>query len=102
MLLLLLTLATALAVVANDGDTTTTHTSTTTICPPPLHKLSTMSWNLAAINNNPFEYHLGGTTPSHNLLMSEVANFLTKKNKNDPYLSDLFPPYMVEDLLSRM
>ena len=106
----LLTLAVTLAVIANAADTTTT-------CPPPLNKLSTMSWNLAAINNNPFEYHMGdgtGTTTtttttttsqvstSHNQLMSEVANFLTKKNNNDPYLSDLFPPYMVEDLLRRM
>ena len=40
--------------------------------------VSVVSWNMAAINNNPFEYHIGGTSPQHQQFISKISALIIK------------------------
>ena len=64
-------------------------------------KLSTLSWNLAAINQNPFEYHIGQASNNHTLLMEKVARFVQVMPHDLP-LSDIFSPTMFQELIHKM
>ena len=58
-------------------------------------KVST--WNIAAVNNNPFEYWISGTE-SYNKLMNDVAEFVTSPGDRDVKLSTVFTPEMWSEL----
>ena len=45
----------------------------------PPEKLSAITWNMAAINNNPFEYWITHDDRAYNQLMEDVSTFI-----NDP------------------
>ena len=79
--------------------------TTAPTCHPPTSPptLSAVSWNMAAINNNPFEYHMGQTTEDYDRFMVDVATFVTATpTHQDLVLSDLLSPGMVAQLMTEM
>jgi hypothetical protein len=44
---------------------------------------SVASWNIAAVNNNPFEYWVTHDSPSYNALMQGVQAFLDAPGDDD-------------------
>ncbi|GMH89924.1 hypothetical protein TrVE_jg6430 [Triparma verrucosa] len=66
-------------------------------------KLKIASWNIAAINNNPFEYWL--TLPSHpeyNQIMIDVENFILNPGDKDVKVSEVFTEKMFTELETKM
>eukprot|EP00457_Paulinella_chromatophora_P000907 gb/GEZN01000908.1/.p1 GENE.gb/GEZN01000908.1/~~gb/GEZN01000908.1/.p1 ORF type:complete len:970 (-),score=146.71 gb/GEZN01000908.1/:610-3483(-) len=49
-----------------------------------------LSWNLAAINNNPFEYHSSGKDPKYDALMAAVEDFMLNPGERDIPVSQVF------------
>jgi len=95
MTLLLLTLATTTLALFT--------AATAAATPPQDTTLSLLSWNLAAINNNPFEYHVGNTTKEHDQLMFRVAKIIrTPPPHINLPLSDLISPAMLHQLFTHM
>ena len=66
-------------------------------------RLSVTTWNIAAINNNPFEYWI--TTkenPAYEKLMIDIENFLEKPGANDVPVSKVFTEDMFASLETKM
>jgi len=66
-------------------------------------RLSIATWNIAAINNNPFEYWI--TTkenPAYEKLMIDIENFLEKPGSNDVPVSKVFTEDMFAALETKM
>lgn len=68
--------------------------------PKKIMKLAT--WNMAAINNNPFEYWITHEDPIYNKLMSDVSIFINKPEANDVTVSEVFSQTMFDDLVMSM
>ena len=49
-----------------------------------------LTWNMAAINNNPFEYWITAEDPSYNRLMKDVSNFIQSPGSSDVAVSSVF------------
>eukprot|EP00908_Phaeocystis_cordata_P013130 Transcript_24161.p1 GENE.Transcript_24161~~Transcript_24161.p1 ORF type:complete len:449 (-),score=191.87 Transcript_24161:963-2204(-) len=64
--------------------------------------LSTLSWNLAAVNNNPFEYFLTHPDPQYAKLMEGVERFIEAPGDKDVPVSAVFTKDMYDDLMARM
>ena len=65
-------------------------------------KLSIATWNIAAINNNPFEYWITyKENPKYEELMSKVEQFLENPGSNDVAVSDVFTETMFTKLETR-
>jgi len=60
--------------------------------------LSTISWNIAAINNNPFEYWLTHPDPAYAKLMEDVENFVEAPGDTDVPVGEVFTPAMFDEL----
>ena len=63
-------------------------------------RLRCITWNLAAINNNPFEYWITHHDAAYNELMAKAAAYI----KNDPGVpvSTVFTDEMFEELKSNL
>ena len=59
------------------------------------------SWNIAAVNNNPFEYWVTVPDPAYNHLMQAVEEFLCDP-QNDDFISSMFNDAMFEELCREM
>lgn len=46
-------------------------------------ELTVASWNIAAINNNPFEYWITHNDAAYNKLMTDVQNFIDAPGTKD-------------------
>jgi hypothetical protein len=55
------------------------------------------SWNIAAINNNPFEYWVTNPDPSYNTLMKSVQDFI-ENSGSDVVISTVFSDSMFKEL----
>ena len=64
-------------------------------------KLQIASWNVAAINNNPFEYWITYNEP-YEKLMSDVEVFLEAPGDRDVPVSHVFDESMFSQLDGRM
>lgn len=42
-----------------------------------------ITWNIAAVNNNPFEYWVTHDDPAYNKLMSDAQEFIDSPNDGD-------------------
>jgi len=60
--------------------------------------LSTLTWNIAAINNNPFEYWLTHPDPSYAKLMEDVERFVDEPGERDVPVSAVFTQAMFDEL----
>jgi len=66
-------------------------------------RLQIATWNIAAINNNPFEYWITyNESPGYDKLMSDVESFLESPGERDVSVSDVFPDDMFSKLDNRM
>lgn len=66
-------------------------------------RLQISTWNIAAINNNPFEYWITiKDNPDYESLMEGVEKFLEQPGEKDVKVSEVFTQKMFEELDSRM
>jgi hypothetical protein len=66
-------------------------------------RLAVTSWNIAAINNNPFEYWITyRESPEYEKLMVNVEKFLEEPGDNDVAVSKVFTEDMFSKLDKRM
>lgn len=66
-------------------------------------KLSVTTWNIAAINNNPFEYWITyKENPNYEKLMIDIENFLENPGDKDIPVKDVFTEQMFTELDSRL
>jgi len=67
--------------------------------------LEAVTWNMAAINNNPFEYWVtydGAGAAAYEALMDGVSNFIAEPLEKDVLVSTIFTDAMFEQLASKM
>jgi len=65
-------------------------------------RLRVASWNLAAINNNPFEYWVTHDDPAYNELMANVQDFINSPGDKDVPVSEVFDDGKFEELAELM
>jgi len=65
-------------------------------------KLSAITWNMAAINNNPFEYWITHEDKAYNKLMEDVSEFINDPKDKDVAVSEVFTSSMFESLCEAM
>ena len=65
-------------------------------------KLKTATWNIAAVNNNPFEYWVKHEDASYNTLMQGVESFIDQPGERDVPVSQVFTPAMWAELKALM
>jgi len=66
-------------------------------------RLNIATWNIAAINNNPFEYWITmKDNPKYEQLMVDVEHFLDNPGDKDLRVDEVFTPKMYQDLDHRM
>lgn len=64
--------------------------------------LRLMTWNIAAINNNPFEYWITSPDPAYNALMEKVSAFILDPKDADIPVSTVFTQAMFDQLIESM
>jgi hypothetical protein len=64
--------------------------------------LHAITWNIAAINNNPFEYWITNKDGNYNRLMSDVSAFIDNPGDNDILVKEIFTERMFDDLEESM
>jgi len=66
-------------------------------------KLQIASWNIAAINNNPFEYWITyDENANYEKIMSDIESFLEEPGEKDVQVSEVFTNEMFSQLDKRM
>lgn len=66
-------------------------------------KLAVTTWNIAAINNNPFEYWITyKSNPEYEKLMINIENFLEEPGDKDVPVKDVFTEDMFTKLDTRL
>jgi len=65
-------------------------------------RITAVTWNVAAINNNPFEYWITNEDPKYNDLMKSVSEFIENPGVNDIPVEDIFSDKMFEELATKM
>jgi len=61
-----------------------------------------VTWNMAAINNNPFEYWITHEDPIYNKLMKDVSDFINNPGNKDVPVHEVFTQDMFDDLVKSM
>eukprot|EP00038_Savillea_parva_P010642 m.191668 g.191668 ORF g.191668 m.191668 type:complete len:578 (-) comp18421_c0_seq1:153-1886(-) len=64
--------------------------------------LTVASWNIAAINNNPFEYWITHNDAAYNKLMEDVQDFIASPGNKDVPVHTVFSDTMFAELAARM
>ena len=64
--------------------------------------LQVATWNIAAINNNPFEYWITHNDPAYNNMMDAVQEFIENPGSGDVKVSDVFTQDMFDELARNM
>ena len=65
-------------------------------------ELRTVTWNIAAINNNPLEYWTTYDAPAYTQLMVDVENMIDAPGDRDVPLGSIFPQAAVDELMALM
>eukprot|EP00466_Bigelowiella_natans_P017169 jgi/Bigna1/142780/aug1.73_g17488 len=60
------------------------------------------TWNIAAINNNPFEFWITNKDPHYDILMSSVQRFINDPGAMDVEVAEVFTPKMLNELRFEM
>ena len=69
--------------------------------PEAARPMEAVTWNIAAVNNNPFEYWIAGTD-EYNKLMEKVSQYMSEPGSMDVPVAEVFTPAMWEDLKGAM
>ena len=64
--------------------------------------LSVATWNVAAINNNPFEYWITHHDAAYNTLMADVQQFVDEPGDRDVAVKEVFSEAMFKELVKAM
>jgi hypothetical protein len=67
-----------------------------------LDDCSVVTWNIASINNNPFEYWVTHHDPEYNSLMKSVQELIDRPGQRDVQLGQIFSNDMVSELMDDM
>lgn len=65
-------------------------------------RIRTVSWNVAAVNNNPFEYWITHPNPAYQILMEGVEKFILKPGEDDIPIYQLMTDAMVARIMEHM
>ena len=66
-------------------------------------RLRSLTWNIAAINNNPFEYWITSDNPTYNELMQSVSmRIMSPTSKEDATVGSVFTDSMMQQLADLM
>ena len=65
-------------------------------------KIRALTWNIAAVNNNPFEYWITNEDPIYNNLMKKVSDFIQKPGDNDVFIKKIITDDMFTELEQAM
>uniref|UniRef100_A0A7S1WEK8 Endonuclease/exonuclease/phosphatase domain-containing protein n=1 Tax=Alexandrium catenella TaxID=2925 RepID=A0A7S1WEK8_ALECA len=65
-------------------------------------RLRVVSWNVAAVNNNPFEYWITHPNPAYKELMESVEQFIIAPGEEDVRVDQVFTDKMFRRVLSKM
>jgi len=65
-------------------------------------RLRVASWNVAAVNNNPFEYWITHPNPAYRNLMQDVERFILQPGDDDVPVHEVFSDSMFRELMDRM
>jgi len=60
--------------------------------------IKAVTWNIAAVNNNPFEYWITSDDPKYNELMINVSKFIENPLDHDIAIKEVFTNEMFEEL----
>ena len=69
---------------------------------PDKSTLRVATWNIAAVNNNPFEYWITHDDADYNKLMEDVQSFIDQPGERDVPVSQVFTPAMWAELKALM
>jgi len=64
--------------------------------------IKAVTWNIAAVNNNPFEYWITSDDPKYNDLMMSVSKFIENPLHHDITIKEVFTNDMFEELAALM
>lgn len=67
-----------------------------------MNVINVVTWNIAAINNNPFEYWITHHDKDYNALMEAVQHFIDEPGEKDILVADVFSPSMWSELKELM
>lgn len=67
-----------------------------------LTTLRVATWNIAAVNNNPFEYFVTHDDPAYNTLMADVEAFIEAPGDQDITVGELIDDSMFDELMALM
>ena len=87
------------AATETTAEPTTTEPATTTTAEK---ALTVATWNVAAINNNPFEYWIHSEDESYNKLMADVQAFISEPGDKDVRVKEVFTDAMWDELKDKM
>jgi hypothetical protein len=65
-------------------------------------QLRLVTWNIAAINNNPFEYWITSADGKYNKIMADVSAFIENPGSHDIPVKDLISDAMFDELEIKM
>jgi hypothetical protein len=65
-------------------------------------KIRALTWNIAAINNNPFEYWITNEDPTYNRIMQNVSKFMESPGEFDVQVKDILSEDIINALMSEM
>ena len=65
---------------------------------PRHEELRVATWNVAAVNNNPFEYWVTHPDPAYNVLMDGVQDFIDNAGERDVAVGEVFTDAMARQL----
>ena len=68
----------------------------------PLKRIKAVTWNIAAINNNPFEYWITNKDEGYNKIMSQVSAYIDSPGVNDVLVKEIFTDKMFAELEESM
>ena len=68
----------------------------------PLKRIKAVTWNIAAINNNPFEYWITNKDEGYNKIMSQVSAYIDSPGINDVLVKEIFTDKMFAELEESM
>ena len=70
--------------------------------PPVGRQLRVLTWNVAAVNNNPFEYFITHVDPAYNDLMADVEAFIDSPGERDIAVGEIITDTMFDELCALM
>ena len=82
-----------------DGTSITTNAASVTSSSAPI---TMTTWNIAAVNNNPFEYWITHDDAAYNALMDDVQSFIDAPGDRDVAVDTVFTPEMFSELAAKM